>query len=226
MRGRWLLYAGGAAPILYTLVVIIGGLAQPGYSHFGDTISDLMAVSAPNRIPVAIGLAIACLLGLFLGIALIRRLGRHDRRFVVTGGAMIAIGFLGAAISLFPVDGLPGEPATVEVIHLVLTGLTFLAIEIAVGSFAFASRREAGFGRAARRSRLGVRRRAAFEALASFSFVALGVIVASGIATATAEAYHFEAVGLIERMLVGTYLVWFALVAATLLRRPEGLRGS
>lgn len=222
MNGRWLLLAGGTAPVLYALVVVTGGLAQPGYSHFRDTISDLMAVSAPNRIPVAIGLAVACLLGLLFGIALIRRLGRHDRRFFVTGVAMIAIGFLGAAISFFPVDGLPGEPGTVEVVHLALTGLTFLAIAIAVGFFAFAARREAGFGRAARRTRLGVRRRAAFESLASFSFVALGVIVASGVATACAEAYRFEAVGLIERMLVGTYLVWFTVVAVALLRRPEG----
>lgn len=222
MRGRWLLFAGAAAPIVYTLVVVIGAFGHPGYSHFSNTISDMMAVTAPQRVAVAVGLALGCLLGPFLGVGLIARLGRFDRRFVVTGWMMILIGFVGAAISLFPVDGLPGERGPTELVHLALTGLVFTFIAVAVGSFAFAARREAGFGRVARRSRLGARRRAAFEALASYSFLTLGVVVTAGIATALSEAYHFEAVGLLERIFVGTYLVWFFVVATVLLRRRDG----
>ncbi|MGV8840986.1 MAG: DUF998 domain-containing protein [Bauldia sp.] len=222
MRTRWLLLLGAAAPILYALVVVIGAFIEPGYSHFRDTISDLMAATAPNRVPVAIGLAVGCLLGSCLGAGLIARLGRLDRRFVVTGWMMILIGVVGAMISFFPVDGLPGDRAPAEIIHLALTGLVFVFIAVAVGSFAFAARREAGFGRAARWSRLGARRRAAFEALASYSFLTLGIILASGVATSLSEAYDFEAVGLLERVFVGTYLVWFGVIAAALLRRPEG----
>ncbi|MCC6736123.1 MAG: DUF998 domain-containing protein [Bauldia sp.] len=226
MRTRWLLLVGAAAPIFYALVVVVGGFAYPGYSHFGNTISDMMALAAPHRIPMAIGLALGCLLGPFLGAGLIARLGRFDRRFVLTGWMMILIGFVGASISFFPVDGLPGDRAPAEVIHLALTGLVFAFIAVAVGSFAFAARREAGFGRVARRSRLGARRRAAFEALASWSFVTLGIILASGLATSLAEAYDFEAVGLLERVFVGTYLVWLLVVAVALLRRPAARGGG
>lgn len=226
MRARWLLYLGAAAPVFYALVVVLGAFLEPGHSHFSNTISDMMAVAAPNRVPVAIGLALGCLLGAFLGVGLIARLGRLDRRFVVTGWMMILIGVVGAAISFFPVDGMPGERAPAEIIHLALTGLVFTFIAVAVGSFAFAARREAGFGRAPRRSRLGARRRAAFEALASYSFLTLGVVVTSGIATSLAEAYDFEAVGLLERLLVGAYLVWLLVVATTLLRRTETRRAG
>ncbi|MCW5714118.1 MAG: DUF998 domain-containing protein [Bauldia sp.] len=223
MRARWLLLAGAAAPILYTLVVIAGGLAWPGYSHVGNTISDLMALNAPNQAIIAVGLAVACLLGAALGLAIIGRLGRHDGRFVTAGAAVTLIGVLGAAISFFPVDGLPGPRSTGETIHLALTGIVFIAIAVAVGMFAFAARREAGFGRARRTPhRLGARRRAAFEALASFSFTMFGVVVASGIATVCAEAYRFEAVGLVERLIVGAYLIWLLVVTTALLRRTDG----
>lgn len=223
MHGRWLLAAGAAAPILYTLVVIVGGLAWPGYSHVGNTISDLMALNAPNQTAVAVGLAVSCLLGTGIGLAIVGRLGRHDRRFVAAGAAVVVVSLLGAAISFFPVDGLPGPRSTGETIHLALTGVVFIAIAIAVGTFAFAARREAGFGRARRSPhRLGARRRAAFEALASFSFAMLGVIVSSGIATVYAEAYGFEAVGLVERLIVGAYLAWLLVVTTALLRRTDG----
>jgi hypothetical protein len=221
---RWLLLAGAAAPILYALVVIVGGFAWPGYSHVGNTISDLMALNAPHHVAVAIGLAVACLLGMGLGVVLIGRLGRHDRRFVVSGAAVALIGVLGAAISFFPVDGTIGTDYPAERIHLVLTALVFIAIAVAVGTFAFAARREAGFGRSARWSphRLGARRRAAFEALGSFSFATFGVVVAAGVATSFAEGYQFGAVGIVERMIVGAYLAWLLVIATALMRRPDG----
>ena len=35
--------------ILYTLIWILGGILQPGYSHIRDDVSSLMAVGAPNK---------------------------------------------------------------------------------------------------------------------------------------------------------------------------------
>ena len=40
---------GMLSPIVYTVMWILGGILQPGYSHIRDDISSLFAVGAPNK---------------------------------------------------------------------------------------------------------------------------------------------------------------------------------
>jgi hypothetical protein len=50
MNIQQLIALGGMiGPILYTLIWILGGILQPGYSHIRDDVSSLMAVGAPNK---------------------------------------------------------------------------------------------------------------------------------------------------------------------------------
>ena len=50
MNLQQLIALGGmVGPILYTLIWILGGILQPGYSHIRDDVSSLMAVGAPNK---------------------------------------------------------------------------------------------------------------------------------------------------------------------------------
>ena len=50
MNVQQLIALGGMiGPILYTLIWILGGILQPGYSHIRDDVSSLMAVGAPNK---------------------------------------------------------------------------------------------------------------------------------------------------------------------------------
>jgi hypothetical protein len=43
-----MLWAGAAAALWYTTVVLIGALATPGYSHIGEHVSTLYQSGAPN----------------------------------------------------------------------------------------------------------------------------------------------------------------------------------
>lgn len=223
MTRRWLLLCGAIAPVFYTAVVIIGGLATDGYNPFRDTISDLVAIGAPLKTAIGIALMAASMLGAAFGVGLYERLGSHSRLFVVASISVAMVGLLSFTIIWFPVDGALGPRATAEWIHIWLTAAVFVAICVAIGTFAFAARREAGFGGKPRRlsHRLGARRRSAFEALGSFSFAAFGFVIASGIATSVAEPTDWEAIGLVERLIVGTFLVWMFVVALALLRRSD-----
>ena len=40
---------GMLGPIMYTMIWILGGILQPGYSHIRDDVSSLLAVGAPNK---------------------------------------------------------------------------------------------------------------------------------------------------------------------------------
>ena len=41
--------AGMLGPIIYTMIWVLGGILQPGYSHIKDDVSSLIAVGAPNK---------------------------------------------------------------------------------------------------------------------------------------------------------------------------------
>jgi hypothetical protein len=50
MNLQQLIALGGMiGPVIYTLIWILGGIFQPGYSHIRDDVSSLMAVGAPNK---------------------------------------------------------------------------------------------------------------------------------------------------------------------------------
>ena len=50
MNTQQLVAIGGMlGPIIYTLIWIIGGIIQPGYSHIRDDVSSLVARGAPNK---------------------------------------------------------------------------------------------------------------------------------------------------------------------------------
>ena len=45
---------GVIAPLFYIIPTIVGGLLRPGYSHLSNSVSDLLASGAPNRINLMI----------------------------------------------------------------------------------------------------------------------------------------------------------------------------
>lgn len=50
MNTQQLIAIGGMlGPIIYTLIWIVGGIIQPGYSHIRDDVSSLVARGAPNK---------------------------------------------------------------------------------------------------------------------------------------------------------------------------------
>ena len=73
---------GIIAPILYLLMVIIGGALSPGYNHITETVSELLVAGAPNRPLLATLMIISSVLGILFPIGLHRGIneGRALRR--------------------------------------------------------------------------------------------------------------------------------------------------
>lgn len=202
----WLL-GGVVAPAVYVVAVALGGLIRPGYSHYSETISELIASGAPNKAlldPMFIIYnlaAIAFSYGVFVCVRAWpsegRRLGQMAVAFLVFGG------FVGLATVFFPQDP-GGPPVTLAgTVHIALAGLSSLASMLSMLFF-------------------GLWLRVTREAsMARHAFVSLIVVFVSGGLAAASIPIGFGASGLLERATIFSYLQWMLVVALWLFFQPR-----
>lgn len=127
-------WAGIAAPFWLMAVVVLFGALRPGYSHVGQTISELAEVGTPNSTPVVI-------LAFFVTGALIAEFGYGMMRAFGSGGtltraalpiALVGLGWVGAGV--FPCGPCRGpDYNTQTTIHLLFA--TIMEVSIVVSPF-------------------------------------------------------------------------------------------
>lgn len=210
MGTRWpgLLWAGVAAAVWYTAVVIIGAMATPGYSHIGEHVSTLYQSGAANGTWIAVLFAVYNLLVLAFGfgvLGLATESGSARRRIGQAGGvALVLTALAGLMDTVFRQDPV-GAPATFSgTLHIVFAGVSSLLTILAIGlvaAWAFARPALRGFG--------------------WYSVVTLVVIMVSGPVAAVATAGLWPTMGLIERIPIFGFVQWAAVSSFILARwRP------
>ncbi|MBV8762904.1 MAG: DUF998 domain-containing protein [Deltaproteobacteria bacterium] len=202
---RLLLACGIASSVVYVVANIVGSLAWPAYRSASQTISELSAVDAPSR-PVWLPFAFAYA-GLLVAFGVGVWRSSMTRRLRVTAVALIVIGALGP---FWPPMHQRGVPASMtDVGHIAFTVVTTILIFIAIASGT---------------SALGGKFRL-------FTLATLAVLVVSGGLTfLQAPAVGANAptpwLGVFERIDLGAYLLWVAVLSATLLRVARPVRGD
>ena len=193
----YLALSGLAVPIVFTLLVIIGGFAQDGYSHASQAISELAGVEATNPLIQNLNFVISGLL--IMGFAWGLHLGINRGQGAVIGPALV--GFFGLTTAfaqpLLPCDaGCEFETLT-GTLHNV-TGMTsFLAV---VAGMVLVSRR--------------VKDDPWWRSYRGYSLIMGAVSLAALIAwIAISKAAGVESVnGLLQRVFVGAALSWIGVM--------------
>jgi CubicO group peptidase (beta-lactamase class C family) len=200
-----LLACGILSSLLYVATDVLGGMRYPGYSFTSQAISELMAIGAPSEAfvdPLFITygvLALAFGVGVFLE-------GAGRSRALRTAGALLSgyavVGFAGPTVFEMHQRGAGGADGDAP--HIVLTGALVLLTLLAMSFGAFA---------------LGKRFRI-------FSFATLLTLIVLGALTAPygarlAAGQPTPGFGIVERILIYSSLLWVAVLAIALLRRPS-----
>lgn len=206
-RRKALLACGIAYGVVYVVSNdVIAASAYPGYSRRDQVVSELSAVSAPPRpfliamLPLYSGLLIAFGVGVWES-------ARRSRALRVAGGALVAFGVTGVLWLPFPMSsradmvGATGMSAN-DIGHLVLSGVTAVLITLMIVMGA------AGFGRWFR----------VYSAATLFVvFMFTGAL--TGIQSSNmAEGDPTPWLGVYERVGLGAYMLWMAVLALLLLR--------
>jgi hypothetical protein len=194
MLRKVLLVCGVLSSLVYVAADVTGARCWAGYSPLSQTISELSAIGAPSRSAwMPLGIAYDVLLVAF-ALGVWRSAGPK-----VTASLLLAIGALGL---FWPPMHMRGSPATLtDTLHVVFASAVSLLILAAVGFGAGA------LGRAFRR----------------YSIATLLALIGLGVSTflyapRLAANLPTPGLGLIERLNLGVYLLWVAVLAVGLLR--------
>jgi hypothetical protein len=209
MRRKLLLTCGIMSSLLYVGANVVGARRWSSYSLSSQTVSELSAIDAPSR-PVVIPLLTghgALLIPFGLGV---RESAGRKRGLRATGAVLMVLAASDLPAPLFPMhqrEALArGEGSRTDTMHIIVTSMNSLLILLAIG---FGS---TAFGK---RFRL-------------YSIGTILILLVAGGLTAT-QPSRLEAnlptpwAGVSERISIGGYLLWQAVLAMMLIRaEPEG----
>lgn len=208
-RSRPLLLGCGIGyPVLYVVANdVIAAAHYPGYSRRDQAVSELSAVGAPTRrflvrmLPVFTGLSVA------FGLGVWNAAGRR-RALRAAGVVLLASGATNVAWLPFPMSSRAviarGSATSSDTGHLFLSGLTVAEILALLG---------AGSGAFGPRFRI--------YSLTSAAVVLLSGALTSHQAARLSNGQSTPAMGLYERISIGAWLQWMAVLATILLREQR-----
>ena len=200
-----LLLCGILSPLLYVATDVLGGMRYEGYSFSSQAISELMAIGAPSETFVDPLFITYGVLTLAFGVGVFREGLDGNRALRIAGLLLIAYaasGLTGPVFFEMHQRGAGGGSGS-DFPHIVLTGVLVGLTLLAIGSSAFA---------------LGKRFRA-------YCFGALTTLIVFGVLSAPygarlAAGQPTPGFGIVERILIYSSLLWIAVFAIALLRRP------
>ena len=203
----WLLECGLAASLLYAAMNVVVPMFDVNYSCVTQTVSELSAIDAPTRPLWAALASIYTLFFVLFGWG-VWRSASGNRALRVVASLFIFCGLFGI---FWPPMHLRGETTTLtDTLHIAWTAAWGLLTMLAMGFSAFA------FGKNFR----------------WFSLVSIVLLLGFGAMTSL-EAPNITknlptpTIGVWERLNIGVFLVWLAVLAIVLLRRQGALpKGS
>lgn len=203
MSGMWRrvsLGSGVLAAVLYVVTTVIAATRWEDYSAASQTISELFAIGAPSRTLVVVLFSLHNVL-LCVFAAGVWQSSADGRALRAVAALLAGIGAVGAmTTAFFPIHLRGTEPSATDTAHAVFTAVIVLFILLAV---AFGS---SVFGRGFR----------------VYSWTTLATLVVFG-ALAGRQGGRLAAdaptpwLGVYERVNIGGYLLWLAVLAVLLL---------
>jgi hypothetical protein len=188
---------GILSPIIYVVTVAIGGILDPSYSQIGKTVSELVQRGAPNRDLLNALLVVYNILIIPFAVGLYFGMKKGWIRGLVST-ALILTGLLGFAVTVFfPLDANGQTVTFTGMMHLVVVGLVVPCTFVFMLGFWNSARKDVRWGK-----------------LALFSIAVFVVTLVSGVATAAFVNSDFR--GLLERITIGSTLLWIEVLAIKL----------
>jgi hypothetical membrane protein len=193
------LWTGIAGPLVYLATVLAGAAITPGYSHVVNAVSELTQRGAPHALLLGAGFALSALFCAGFGAALVA----HDRRLRVAGGLIAGYGVIAFLLAtVFPQDPIGADFTFAGIMHLVLVGVSGVMLVCAIVAAGLAQRHDRG-------------------GFLAFSLLAAALMLLGGAASGVLIARGLPLMGLAERVTLSSYLIWFAVLASAVMRRPS-----
>lgn len=196
-----LYYAGVGAGLVYLAGDLVGGLITPRYSPIKNAVSELIQSGARHRTLLSMFMFVHALLIIMFALALMLAHPPRVSSALYYGGVMLLVVGVCHALSssIFPMDPV-GEKSTLPgKLHLVLVGISVLAIIAAMPLIAsgYSVLYDSG-------------------AFKPFTYISLGILLVSGLSSPIIIAKKVPLMGLTERITGYVFYVWLGVLAVGL----------
>jgi hypothetical protein len=201
MTGSVISLFGIFAPLFYIIPTVVGGLLRPGYRHSSNSVSELLASGAPNKIYLMIPFTLyPIFLSVFgFGLSAILRSKPFPLNaptgfigFMLIGAGMGILGIL--TMTVFPQDPHGAPMTTPGLMHLILVGIQAVSAMAAILLVGFWFRSNG------------------FTGYFIYSLVSLAVLLITGIVSMIGATQGSQFIGLFERLNVGTIMQWLIVI--------------
>jgi len=193
--------SGIIAPLFYIIPTIVGGLLRPGYSHLSNSVSDLLASGAPNKIYLMIPFTVYPILLSIFGFGIFALLKSKPLPlssptgligFILIGASMGVLGIL--TMTVFPQDPIGTPMTTPGLMHLILVGIQAISAMAAILliGFWFKSNGLSGYF--------------------IYSIISFVVLIITGIISMIGATQGSQYIGLFERLNVGAIVQWLIVI--------------
>ena len=201
-----LLVCGILSSLLYAVTDILGGLRYEGYSFTSQAISELMAVGAPSETFVDPLFIIFGVLALAFAVGVFLEGAGRNRALRITGALLAgyaAVGFTGPTLFEMHQRG-AGAGGAGDLPHIAVTGVL---VSLTLGAIAFGA--------------FALGRRFRIYSFATFLTLIVFGALSAPYGARLAAGEPTPGFGIIERILIYSSLLWVAVLAVALLRRPR-----
>ena len=199
---RFLLALGIAASVVYVAANVFADLVYDGYSTVNQAVSELSAIDAPSRPLMVAFLIVFGILSFAFSAGVVWSAGAN-RPLRITGWALVVVGSINMVAPLFPMHMRGVEGTWTDTAHIIVTAANVLPFFVAMAFSAWA---------------FGTRFR--LYALATLAVVVVFGIIAGSQGGAIGANEPTPWHGVYERINIGGYLLWTAVLAVVLLRKP------
>lgn len=195
---------GLAGPLVFALGIILAGTFTPGYSHLSEPVSQLAAFGQPYPAIQMTGFVVFGLSMLAAAYGLRHQLG--SRTSASVGIFLVALaGVSMVGTGLFRADPMDQEPLSMSgTVHLSTAMVLFPAL---ITAFIVLSK--------------AMKRSVDWTGLATFSLVAGLAGLVFLVAYSIAFGLQPEWVGLWQRLLAATFVIWFLVVSRRIIRLAD-----
>ena len=206
LKNKKLFLSGIGAGGFYLLSDLLGGLMTPDYNYIRNAVSELIQSGATLRLWLSPLLFLHAVMIVLFAIVLMKKFPYKKKKAAFIGSVLLLTVGLSHAFSstAFPMDPVDTPATFPGTIHLVLVGITVVAI------FALMPLLAAGLDEAIN-----------WKYFKVLTYVCLGIITISGFISPLVIAKGLPIMGLTERVTGYIFYIWLAIIAWKLYRGKE-----
>ncbi|MCD4767026.1 MAG: DUF998 domain-containing protein [Methanosarcinales archaeon] len=203
MDRKFMYYGGILSPIFFVLVDIIGGMITPDYSRIINAVSELTQAGSENIYLLSSLFFISAVMGIGFGIGIVTEFSYSRSKLIFSGGILIIINgiFSGLTGTIFPMDPFNVDITFAGTLHIILTALNALMIMLLIPMMG-----------------IGFYKERQWVSFRLYSIITLLIIVIFGGSTPVLMMNDIGLLGLFERIVIYSYLLWFFVLAFKLIR--------